>query len=808
MQEEKSKQVHRSAKADKTSGEAYRLSLRRFAFLGRELLWCGIAALLGQAVLLFDTRPLGAALLCSSMGHLPAVLAGLLLSLLWQESGQVVYLCTYLAIGLFCFLIKGLNLPDGRVTLPGRLLARLNAGRGEAPTEEQKAGLRAFFDERLCLSVCVAAVSSLIPSVTRIIAGGFRYYDLFAALFLLLLTPAAVIVYSVAFEGLTGQKIVVGFSEGLFLLSLMYAAVGVRWAFFALAPALGLFLVLWISARRSPLEGALAAILCGLAESPLYIPAYLPAVLLRLLLPARRRGEGSVLIASLSAAFWRTYVGGFSEMTGALIASLAGGAAFTLALRIGERMHGEEKEERETAVEDVHTVLRLERDRSRAKDERFRGISEAFSSLSEVFYDLSDRLRRPGKMDLRRLCDDSFERFCSGCANRNVCWGLEYSETLGTLGSLVADLHKKGSAALESIPASMRERCGCSEEIIADINRECSRLTGRLLRNNRTEIFAMDYEAAADIIREALEEDGAEYRTDPELEGRVAEYLKDAGVASTGVTVYGKRRRQILVRGADPDRAKVSSDTLHADLEELCGSKLTFPVLEVERGNSTLVLKARQRISVRAAENNVSSDGGVSGDSINLFSNRRDCFYALISDGMGAGREAALTSGICSVFLEKMLRAGNRASTSLRMLNNLLRSRGEDSTHECSSTVDLLELDLMSGEASFIKSGAAPGFVVRGQVVRRFRSGTLPIGILCAPDAAESRMSLLPGDTVVMISDGVLQSDPDCKWLVEYLEGAGEETPEEIVYRICLHAADCDSHDDCSAVAIRIEKAE
>ncbi len=761
----------------------------------------------------FGTRPLGLALLCSATGHTPAVLIGLLIASLTEGALGAVSLCTYLAAGVLRFVIAGsLDSPEGRITLPKSILSKLRAARPQSdkPTRGERAsGLRDFFDESLCLRICGSAICALIPALHRMIAGGFRYYDLFAAFALVLLTPAAVTVYSIALERRLPWRYPVLLAEGLLFLSVMYATAGRMIGSVPLTPIVGLVSVFLISALRSPAEGAVAGILCGLAESPIYIPGYLPAALISLFPKREGREERAVLVSCLGAAAWRAYVGGVSALPGALISALIPGVLVSLFFKIRARMKAQEETAESTAAEpDVHAVLRLERSRKREADERFRGISEAFSSLSEMFYNLSDRLRRPGTLDLRRLCDDSFDRFCATCANRNVCWGLEYSETMGAVGSLISDLHKKGSVGLESVPEAMRRRCGCSEEIVSDINRECARLTGRLLRSNRTEIFAMDYEGAADIIREALEEDGSEYRSDPELERRVAEYLKDAGVRAAGVTVYGNRRRRILVRGAEPEHAKVSSDTLHADLEELCGSKLTFPVLEVERGGHTMILQARQKLSVNAAHNSVSADGGVSGDSVNLFTSKRDCFYALISDGMGVGREAALTSGICSVFLEKMLRAGNRASTSLRMLNNLLRSRTEDSIHECSSTVDLLELDLMTGEASFMKSGASPSFVIRGKVVRRLQSGTVPIGIICDPDAGESRITLLPGDTVVMVSDGALQGERDSEWLVEYLEGAGEQTPEEIVYRICLHAADHDTHDDCSAVALRVRKIE
>jgi hypothetical protein len=40
------------------------------------------------------------------------------------------------------------------------------------------------------------------------------------------------------------------------------------------------------------------------------------------------------------------------------------------------------------------------------------------------------------------------------------------------------------------------------------------------------------------------------------------------------------------------------------------------------------------------------------------------------------------------------------------------------------------------------------------------------------------------------------------------LQEASNRSPEELVYEICRRAAESDTHDDCSAVALRIQVAE
>lgn len=823
MQEEKIKRSNRERKTEDKSHSVFRWLMAA----GIEVLWGSGAWLLGQARMLFGSYPLGLALLCASPRHTVSILIGLVITTMSNLRDPIVYVCTYFAAALIrVFAGMLLDPPNAGFELPEALRKKLAEHRSESSGDEEKkqlffrfrrregaeeeqtgflAQIGNLFNESICLRMATAAVASLIISLYYVISGGFLYYDFFAAVFSVVLVPVTVLIFAVSFE--EKQEIVwlKHLSDGALLFCAVFAAQTVTMLSFPLAPMLALYLTLTACHTRGAILGIGTSVIVGVAYSPIYAPAYLLAALTYLFLQNQKKEGSGVFLSCIAMLTWSVYVGGAEKLLSLFPAALIAGAAFTVTVRILLKPPAENEE---ATVEAEPVARRMERKRHQDANERFRGISEAFTSLSEMFYNLSDRFRRPGTLDLRRLCDDSFDAFCADCPNKGICWGLEYSETLSNVNELIAALHTRGRVTGEELGEHLLHRCSRVEGILERINRDCARLTGEMLRNNRTEIFAMDYESAAKIINDALEEDDGEYRFDPELERRISEYLGDAGVLASGVSVHGNRRRRILIRGVEIEHAKVTFETMRSDLGEMCNSELDKPIFEVENNLSTMILQAKRKIAVTGAQNNVSADGGVSGDSVNLFSNKKDYFYALISDGMGAGKEAAFTSTLCSVFMEKMLRAGNRAGTSLRMLNHMIASRGADSTRECSSTIDLLELDLMTGEGNFIKSGAAPSFVIRGGVVRRIQAGTVPIGILCTLDAEECRFDLREGDTVVMISDGILLADPECEWITSYLASAEGLTPEEIVYQICLRAAEREEHDDCSAIALRITRAE
>ncbi len=792
-------------------------SRRRLVWLGKQLMLGGMAYLMGLGRLAFDTRPFGIALLCASGGQVTGILGGLILAEVALGENPVPMIVVYTVAAAVRLTSRILmESPVTAVTLPEALRQLLNPAPAAVRTGSSAGAsggwrtalgeqLRATFSESLALRSATAAVGMLTVSMARVISGGFRFYDWFAMALAVTVAPAAVILFSNALEGRRDRYLLYPVSAGFLMAALVRSADFAEIAGVPVSLLLALLLSLATACFAGVWYGAAAGVICGIACRPVLIPAFLIAALICGGLRGRGKGTVGIPLACLGALGWSVYILGAAEAAVLLPAYLAVGTVMTPVLGFADRR----ADGAAPAVGDGETALSLRQVRDRHEDSngRFRDLSDAFSGLSEMFYNLSDRLRRPGTLDLRRICDSSFDAVCADCPNKTVCWGLEYSETLAVMSALIAQLHTKGRVDDGQIPEHLRHRCRSMDLILRQINAGCARLTGELLRSSRTEVLAMDYEAAASLINDALAEDGGEYRSDPELENRVSVYLRDAGIGFGSVTVYGRRRRQIFVRGVDTERARISLDTLRGDLGEMCGSVLGKPTFEVEDGTSSMLLQAQRRLSVAGAQYNLAEEE-VSGDTVNLFANRKDYFYALINDGMGAGREAALTSGLCSVFLEKMLRAGNRAATALRMLNNLILSRCPDSERECSSTVDLMELDLITGKASFIKSGAAPSFIVREGTVRRLQAGSAPIGIIRKLDAQTTEFDLRAGDTVVMVSDGILQDDPECEWLTAYLASCGTREPEGIVYDICSHAAGFPAHDDCSALALRIGVAE
>jgi serine/threonine protein phosphatase PrpC len=371
--------------------------------------------------------------------------------------------------------------------------------------------------------------------------------------------------------------------------------------------------------------------------------------------------------------------------------------------------------------------------------------------------------------------------------------------------------------------------------LVEDINNRCARMTEILLRSEKTEVFAADYAAIASLLSDALEEDrraAEDFACNRKAADEIYDYLTERGVQVQGVVVGGKRqslRQRVIIRGRGLDALESGLPELRADVETICGIRLTPPVLEDgEDGtpHAVMTLCSEPRLDTVYAGSTLPTGFGcedplpppltsdapaegyeppaVCGDHIAMFKTDNAYLYALISDGMGAGEEASLTSDICAMFLEKMLAAGNKVDISLKMLDTYVRSKNRGTGEECSATVDLMELDLMDGQAVFAKNGAAPTYVVREGQVYKLHAPTMPIGILSDLPSQKLRFRTHPGDVVVMVSDGVTQGNDECPWLIDLLSSPGLGSMDSLRADIIRRALAAGSEDDLSAIAIRV----
>jgi stage II sporulation protein E len=293
------------------------------------------------------------------------------------------------------------------------------------------------------------------------------------------------------------------------------------------------------------------------------------------------------------------------------------------------------------------------------------------------------------------------------------------------------------------------------------------------------------------------------------LSETLCQTLTEQNIGIEGAVVWGKKRRRIKLIASDRCKLLQEAGRLKQTIERVC----SFPITEAQWNDSSeasIEFWEAERISVSFAHRTLCADGESEycGDTMAHFRIVDGRFCALISDGMGSGQEAAVTSGISTLFLRKMLSAGSSCTTALEMLNCFLRNRGGGSLHECSATVDLMELDLLRSHASFYKCGAAPTYIFRDGSLFKIRSHTVPIGIIGTPDTRKLGFDVNVGDVIVMVSDGITQGKEECPWLFDLLRTQSERCdPERLADLIVKYAKGEECSDDISVLVIKLKNA-
>lgn len=783
-------------------------------------LTAAISYILGGAKLFFGVYPFCVILLCSSRRRLLSVSLSLSLLAIMGDLPDV-YVFGSLAVPLIRILSSFLpalfaelkeNTP--RPTTSSALISYvpltpsaptsdifetpITADNSSIPPssyghEEEEKEIR-LFDEDVWQRALAALIGGLLCGVFILIQNDFSFYTLWGALTLMLLCPISVLIYN----GYLGSKT----QTNPLYLTVSIIAIGAACIYASkplsvigmpMAPFVAMLLTLYVTTTRGLMTGGISAIIFGLVLDPMQMPLLLVCSLLFSIISAVKRGAGLAVVCA-AVVVWCYYIGGTHGLTSVLPPMLLAIPVYMLAARYRDMISAPYDKSAILAGGVYFAEAVTEKNKNTAVKERLGALSEAFSVLSENFYKLSDRRRRPDALGLKRICESSFEKNCNGCPRREVCWGDEYASTLDAITRAAASLHKRGEVDISDLE-DFPKVCIRSEGIVETLNDSLDRATEDIIKNDKLGFFASSYEDINEILHDALECDTQEYECDREAQEKILDLFYGEGFRASGAVVFGKRCKRITVKGIGSGSAFNAhrAANIRREIEKIVSTPLTDPVFEAGQDGGTVHLSSKPLFRARFACGHVAAKSACDpdldtsslyvdpfrdtpndtdepcGDTSNAFITSSSYFYSLISDGMGNGAEAAFISGVCSMFIEKMLSAGNRSDITVRMLNNVLRNENMGRGGECSATVDLCELDLISGTASFLKSGAAPTYIARGGTVYKVYSRTMPIGILKSADARISKFDTQKGDIIIMMSDGCCPDSEDCPWLVEYL---------------------------------------
>lgn len=439
--------------------------------------------------------------------------------------------------------------------------------------------------------------------------------------------------------------------------------------------------------------------------------------------------------------------------------------------------------------------------------------SKALADVSCSVDNVSKRLEKLDSNNITAVCDKTADAVCKHCGMKNYCWDKFMDETKNDFLCSISPLEEKGAITVSDLPESFYKRCIKRDNIVDELNYYYEQylmcMTARNRLNEVRSVVSGQFSGLSEILREMH----SEYRNyesfNTDVAEKIAERLKSLGInpinVSCRIDKFG--RMNIEIEASYQDKFLIKRAVLLKEISHACGRRLDSPSITDAPGICRLQFSELPFYDVEiASAQHICNDGQLCGDSVTFFNDGSGRIFGIIGDGMGTGPRAAVDGGMATGIMSRLIRAGLGFNCSLRTVNSALLVKSGD---ESLSTLDMICIDLFSGETTFIKAGGCTSYVCRGGRLAKIELDSLPLGILPEIHTGEKKVTLMEDDIVVMVSDGAVSCGE--LWLESLLkcwdDRSAQELADAIVSQATAHRTD-GHDDDITALVLRMASSE
>jgi stage II sporulation protein E len=647
-------------------------------------------------------------------------------------------------------------------------------------------------------SIMSSLIFLFVRAFKSFLWGQLYMYDLFTLSFeaLLVFTMAYIFSFSLPLEeikskGLSNEKLICSFIT----LALVLSGLNNIWFFgLNLKNILSLVVIVYMGYKEGVLFGAVSGTVLGLItyigspEMPFIVAILTVGGLLSgLFRELGRAGSllGFILGNGIISFYINNFVTSFLDYRDLLVGSLA----FLILTQF-------------VKYDLTHMLSHadpVEREHDRRKEEfilkKLDKVSDIFVSLSKILDKAIEEDESYSAMDVYNLVDEVSNTTCRTCSNYKSCWEDNYYTSYYRLLNLIG-LMEEGKADKEALLPSLKGICIKGEDLINNVNSILQPLKTNQLWNKRLNeqrrLLADQLYDFGFLIKDIGNDIYARPEFNQELEVLLLKEIKNRrmDIKDLSVLVLPGDELEILVEMYKPLEEVKELERLRLILSKALGYGISA---DYGLGNSLAskiisFRKANRFASLTDVSSLANSENKVSGDSYS-FGERGNVNFAAICDGMGIGKKANRESGIAIELLEKLMEINMDRPMIIRTINSFLRAKSND---EIFTTLDLSFIDLYTGKLQVIKNGSPPTFIKRKDRVDIISSKSLPIGILENVDSNIYEDSLEDGDILIMMSDGVLDSNstelnPE-EWMMEIIRDIDSQNPKKITEEILNRA--------------------
>lgn len=390
---------------------------------------------------------------------------------------------------------------------------------------------------------------------------------------------------------------------------------------------------------------------------------------------------------------------------------------------------------------------------------RLSAFSGAINHVYETLESIGNISKKGNSADISYVFDRAADTACRKCPISGNCWDKDYMSTYGVMNDITETLRKKGYVTPSDFPYHFSARCLNISKLVGAINEEYSLYMRRVMREreekSRQRLMAKQYAGIQRAIV-SLGESAGETEYFPEYERRIQHILKcyDKSARASVYAVSGRLCIELFGMGEREE----------SDIYQMCESfslslgRDFYKAERVKMGKNILYrIREKEKFSVSVSVGVREKKGEeVCGDSNMYFVTDDGRAVLMLSDGMGSGEEAHLASKNALSLITRFIKAGCSIEESVMAVLPVLSMNVEKIGFV---TLDLLEINMFTGESKLLKYGASPTYVKRGGKVQKYISGAFPPGLEENTESVNKPVyfRLNEGNVVIMGTDGVLE---------------------------------------------------
>ncbi|WP_376739115.1 stage II sporulation protein E [Paenibacillus sp. 598K] len=412
------------------------------------------------------------------------------------------------------------------------------------------------------------------------------------------------------------------------------------------------------------------------------------------------------------------------------------------------------------------------------------------------------------------------EKTCATCHRKSMCWDSKFYQTYKVMTEMMQTIEDQRRPGNKDIPREWSVHCVRPHQVLSVMGQQYELYKHdqhykQQIQESR-QLVAEQLSGVSQVMEDLAKEIRREGQELHLQEEQIREALEGLGLSIHSVDIISLEEGNVEIeighsfgKGYDECR-KIIAPLLSDILGEHIAVKAEIPPEQTGKPVSVLFGSAKE-FEIETGVAGAAKGGDLlSGDSFSTVELGNGKFAVAISDGMGNGERARMESSTALTILQQLLQSGMDEKLAIKSVNSVLLLRSSD---EVFATVDVALIDMYTARTTFMKIGSTPSFIKRGQEVIIVSANNLPVGILQDIEVDLIRIQLQPGDTLIMMTDGIFDAPGHAvnkeMWMKRVIQEIQVEEPQQIadsLLETVVRYHEGDIIDDMTVVVARVAK--